>query len=134
VGAPLILSPKNKAVASVNYTLPLPTSIGKIGAGLTFSHQDHELANYVYTSPAVVALMGGNYGTLPGRNLLDANASWNSVMGSTFDLSVFGTNLTNLKYLAYIPGLGGAALGFETAVLGEPRMFGVRGRYRFGGG
>ena len=134
VGSPLILSPKNKVVASVNYTLPLPTSIGSISGGLTFSHQDHELANYVYTSAAVVALMGGNYGTLPGRNLLDANVAWNSIMGSTFDLSFFGTNLTNLQYLDYVPGLGGAALGFETAVLGEPRMFGVRGRYRFGGG
>ena len=55
-------------------------------------------------------------------------------MGSRVDLSFFGTNLTNLHYYAYIPGLGTPAVGFETAVLGEPRMFGVRARYRFGGG
>jgi iron complex outermembrane receptor protein len=134
VGSPLELSPKNKAVVSVNYTLPLPQSIGKISAGVTGTHTDKQLANYLYTNPVNIAGEGGDYGTLAARNLLDANASWNSIMGSTIDLSFFGTNLTNLHYYAYIPGLGSSALGFETAVLGEPRMFGVRARYRFGGG
>ena len=135
VGSPLELSPKNKAVVSVNYTLPLPTSIGKISAGVTGSHTDKQLANYVYTGdPTNITALGGNYSYLAARNLLDANASWNSIMGSTIDLSFFGTNLTNLHYYSYIPGLGTPAVGFETAVLGEPRMFGVRARYRFGGG
>jgi iron complex outermembrane receptor protein len=135
VGSPLELSPKNKLVASVNYTLPLPTSIGKISGGVTFSHTDKQLANYVYLgAPSNIAAEGGDYSWLDKRNLLDANASWNSIMGSTIDVSFFGTNLTNQQYYAYIPGLGTPAVGFETAVLGEPRMFGVRARYRFGGG
>ena len=135
VGSPLELSPKNKAVVSVNYTLPLPSSIGKIGFGVTGSHTDKQLANYVYIGdPTNITALGGNYSYLAARNLLDANASWNSIMGSTIDLSFFGTNLTNLHYYSYIPGLGTPAVGFETAVLGEPRMFGVRARYRFGGG
>jgi iron complex outermembrane receptor protein len=135
VGSPLELSPKNKVVASVNYTLPLPTSIGKITGGVTFSHTDKQLANYVYLgAPSNIAAEGGDYSWLDQRNLIDANASWNSIMGSTVDLSFFGTNLTDRHYYAYIPGLGTPAVGFETAVLGEPRMFGVRARYRFGGG
>ena len=137
VGSQLELSPKNKAVVSVNYTLPLPATIGKISAGVTGSHTDIQLANYVYVGAAGaanVAAEGGNYSYLAARNLLDANASWNSIMGTKIDLSFFGTNLTNLHYYSYIPGLGTPAVGFETANLGEPRMFGVRGRYRFGGG
>jgi iron complex outermembrane receptor protein len=135
VGSPLELSPKNKAVVSINYTLPLPASIGKISAGVTGTHTDQQLANYVYVgAPINISEEGGNYSFLKATNLLDANASWNSIMGSTIDLSFFGTNLTNLHYFSYIPGLGTSAVGFETAVLGEPRMFGVRARYRFGGG
>ena len=82
--------------------------------------------------PVNVAAEGGNYGWLAQRNLLDANASWSSIGGTPIDVSFFGTNLTNLHYYGYIPGLGSTALGFETAVLGEPRMFGVRVRYNFG--
>ena len=135
VGSPLELSPENKAVVMIDYTLPLPESIGKITAGVTGTHIDKQLANYTYTGdPANITEEGGNFSFLAARNLLDANASWNSIMGSRVDLSFFGTNLTNLHYYAYIPGLGSSAVGFETAVLGEPRMFGVRVRYHFGGG
>ena len=135
VGSPLELSPKNKAVVSIDYTLPLPQAIGKISGGVTGTHIDRQLANYTYLGdPANIAEEGGDYSWLAARNLLDAHASWNSIMGSHVDLSFFGTNLTNLHYFSYIPGLGTPAVGFETAVLGEPRMFGVRARYRFGGG
>ena len=132
VGAPLELAPKNKAVVSAEYTLPLPSAIGKISGGVTFSHTDKQLANYTYMDPVNVAAEGENYGWLAQRNLLDANASWSSIWGTPIDVSLFGTNLTNLHYYGYIPGLGSTALGFETAVLGEPRMFGVRLRYHFG--
>jgi iron complex outermembrane receptor protein len=132
VGAPLVLSPKNKYVISGTYTLPLADRIGRVSAGLTFRHEDKQLANYAYTSPVNVAAMGGNYGTLAARNLLDANAAWNSIAGSTFDLFLFGTNLTNKQYVVGVSGLGSPGLGFETETLGQPRMYGVRVRYRFG--
>jgi iron complex outermembrane receptor protein len=133
VGSPLELAPQNKAVVSIDYTLPLPQSIGKIDVGVTGTHIDKQLANYTYTGDAMnITEEGGNFSWLAARNLLDANASWNSIMGSRVDLSFFATNLTNLHYYAYIPGLGTPAVGFETAVLGEPRILGVRARYRFG--
>jgi iron complex outermembrane receptor protein len=132
VGAPLVLSPKNKYVISGNYTLPLPEHIGRVSGGLTFIHEDKELANYAYTNPANVAALGGNYGTLAARDLLDANAAWTSIAGSTFDLSLFGTNLTNKQYVVGVAGLGSPGLGFEVETPGQPRMYGVRVRYRFG--
>jgi iron complex outermembrane receptor protein len=45
---------------------------------------------------------------------------------------LFATNLTNQKYYNYVAGLGSPQLGFETATVGEPRMFGARLRYTFG--
>ena len=130
VGAPLVLSPKNKYVISSTYTLPLAERIGRISAGLTFKHEDKQFANYLYTNPAAVAALGGNYGVLAAKDILDANASWNSIAGSTFDVMLFVTNVTDKQYVVGVGGLG--SLGFETETLGQPRMYGGRVRYRFG--
>jgi iron complex outermembrane receptor protein len=132
VGDPLVLSPKNKYSISGAYTLPLAPSIGKISVGSTFTHTDRELSNYVYQNPALIADFGGNFGTLGNRDLLDANVSWNSIVGSPLDLSVFGTNLTNLHYYSFYAGLGSPQLGLESGELGTPRMYGLRLRYHFG--
>ena len=47
------------------------------------------------------------------------------------DLQLFATNITNEKYYTFIAGIG-FSTGFETAQLGQPRMYGMRLRYRFG--
>jgi iron complex outermembrane recepter protein len=132
VGAPLALSPKNKYVISGTYALPLPERIGRVSAGLTFRHEDRQLANYAYTNPVNVAAMGGDFGTLGARNLVDANAGWTSIAGSTFDFFLFGTNITNQHYIVGVAGLGSPGLGIEAETLGQPRLFGLRARYRFG--
>jgi iron complex outermembrane receptor protein len=52
-------------------------------------------------------------------------------MNSQIDLAVFATNLLNKTYI-----LGGypiSQLGFDGAMYGEPRMYGVSLRYNFGG-
>jgi iron complex outermembrane receptor protein len=77
--------------------------------------------------------MGGDYGTVAARTLLNLNVGWRSIFGSNVDLSAFGTNVTNKQYYTYIPGLGSAGVHAEWAQLGEPRMFGVRAAYHFGG-
>jgi len=131
-GDPLALSPKNKYTVEGNYTLPLPTNIGHITLGATFTHTDKQLSNYNYLNPAVVALFSQNLSYLPATNLLNLNASWNSIAGSPVDVSFFVTNLTQEHYYTFIPGLGSSQLGLETAVLGLPRMYGARVRYSFG--
>jgi iron complex outermembrane receptor protein len=131
-GDPLALSPKNKFSVEGDYTLPLPTSIGRITVGVTFTHTDKQLTNYNYEEPGVVALFGQNLGSIPSTDLLDLNASWNAIAGSPVDLSVFVTNVTDKQYYQFIPGLGSEQLGMETAVLGVPRMYGARIRWRFG--
>jgi iron complex outermembrane recepter protein len=129
-GSPLVLSPKNKYVVSADYTLPIGSNIGRITFGAGFAHTDKQLSTYDYQNPAVVAEFGGNLGTLPPSNLLNLNASWESIFGSTVDLSLFATNVTQDHYYLFVPGLDSA--GAEFASLAEPRMYGARLRYRFG--
>jgi iron complex outermembrane receptor protein len=123
---------KNKFEVEGNYTLPLPASIGRIIFGATFTHTDKQLTNYNYLDPAVVALFGQNLSHLPSTDLLNLNLSWNSLAGSPVDLAFFVTNVTQQHYYTFIPGLGSAQLGMESAALGLPRMYGARIRYTFG--
>ncbi|MEN2793678.1 TonB-dependent receptor, partial [Sphingomonas oligophenolica] len=130
VGDPEVLSPKNKITVSATYTLPLDESVGRISFGAIFTHRDSMLVNYTdreNPNPAIAA-----FSTLPALDLLNLNASWNSVAGSPVDLSVFATNVTNKKYYTYAAGLGSPSVGFETAAVGEPQMYGARIRVRFG--
>jgi iron complex outermembrane receptor protein len=80
-----------------------------------------------------VALFNGqNFSYLPATNLLNLDLTWKAVAGSPVDVSFFATNVTQEHYYTFIPGLGSAQLGLETAVLGTPRMYGARIRYNFG--
>jgi iron complex outermembrane receptor protein len=131
-GSPLWLSPKNKYVVSADYTLPLSSRIGRVTFGASFIHTDEQLTTYDYQNPTVVAEFGGNLGTLPASNLLNLYLNWESIAGSPVDLSLFATNVTQDQYYTFVPGFDSA--GAEFASVGEPRMFGLRLRYRFGKG
>ena len=78
----------------------------------------------------MLAAFGKDYGTIDSRDLLSLSLSWESIAGSPIDVSAFATNVTQEEYYAFVPGL--ASSGNESAVLGEPRMYGMRVRYRFG--
>jgi iron complex outermembrane receptor protein len=133
VGAPLTLSPRNKVTITGTYTLPLDPRIGRVSFAATFTHTDKQISTFDYygaLGAATRAALGADYGTLAPRNLVNLNASWNAVAGSPIDLAAFATNVTNKKYYAFVPGLDSS--GAEFAVLGEPRMYGVRLRVRFG--
>jgi iron complex outermembrane receptor protein len=129
-GSPLVLSPKNKYTATGNYTLPLNQDVGHITFGVTFTHTDHQLTSYAYQSPAIVALFGKDFGILPSTDLINLNLSWDSIAGTPLDLALFATNVAQKHYYQFVPGL--ASSGSEYAVLGEPRFYGARLRYRFG--
>ncbi len=69
---------------------------------------------------------------LPSFGLLNATLDWRGVMGAPVDLSLFATNLTNKNYLISNTGIF-QTIGAQSVIYGEPRMFGVRMRYSFGG-
>ncbi len=126
VGDSLPLSPKNKVSTTATYQLPLPVSIGKVAASVTYTHTGSMVTNYVDAVSPYPQISG--LGTLPALNLVNLNANWNSIMGTGLSAQVFASNLTNKTYYTYVPGLYGT-VGFETAELGQPRLYGVRFRY-----
>jgi len=134
VGDPLLLSPKNKYSVTATYELPLDEDIGTVSIGATFTHSDKALGNYssrFYVSPdPVLQAEFRSLSWLPSSNLLNLNASWNSIGGSPVDLSLFATNVTKEKYYTFLPGVSGT--GLIVASLGEPRMYGMRLKVHFG--
>ncbi|HEY3696198.1 MAG TPA: hypothetical protein VGL30_11175, partial [Phenylobacterium sp.] len=65
--------------------------------------------------------------------LVNLGADWKGINGRPLDLNLFVTNVFNKAYkagsLAYYLAFGTSAASYT-----EPRMFGVRLRYTFGGG
>ncbi|GGC16384.1 hypothetical protein GCM10011494_39070 [Novosphingobium endophyticum] len=122
VGSPLALSPKNRFTITGTYMVPLDDSIGDISFGATFVHTDEQVVSLA-TAP--------QFQKLKPTDLLNLNASWDSVMGSSFDLAFFMTNVTNEKYNVSVNNAF-FSFGLESGVINEPRMYGLRLKYRFG--
>lgn len=131
IGSELTYSPKHKFSLTARYTLPVSDDLGGITLGATYSYSASYLTSYAYQEPGLLAAYGGvHYGKIPSFGLLNLNANWTDVAGLPVDLAVFGTNITNKKYLTNSPGIG--LSGAEYVSLGEPCMYGVRLRYKFG--
>jgi iron complex outermembrane receptor protein len=94
--------------------------------------------NYSHTSSQnteavqLAALQPGS--VIKPYGLLSASLDWREVMGSKFDIGVFGTNLTNKLYSTSNSDVyQGGGLLYWAAIYGEPRMYGVRAKFHFGG-
>ena len=120
-GYPLTLTPKNKVSFTATYQLPLDESYGKLSVSTTYTYQSKQLTSSL-----------GPYEDVPAYGLLNFNLDWESVFQSPFDAEFFMTNVTDGYYSTYQTDLI-SALGFASRLLGEPRMFGGRLRYHFGG-
>jgi iron complex outermembrane receptor protein len=116
----LPFSPEWKYSITPSYTLPLAENLGEVTLAATWS----------WTSDYVG---GSGSGKVDSWGILNLNANWDHVFGSPVDLSFFGTNVLNEEYYTMAGDLRESALGVEYANVGEPRMYGVRLRYSFGG-
>jgi iron complex outermembrane receptor protein len=121
-GGAIPLTPTNKFAATLSYTLPLPEDIGRITLSGNTTYQSS-------TFGSVSSQSSGLY-VLPSQRLYNANINWNSILGQPVDLSLFSTNVTQRKFRTFTTG---ASFGFDSAILNEPRMFGARVKYNFGG-
>jgi iron complex outermembrane receptor protein len=124
-----IAKPRTKYGINATYSLPLPASVGSMSLSGAWAWQ---------SSTATSALAdAGDYfqpgGKISAYGLLNLNADWHSIFGRPLDISLFCTNVLNKTY--QIGGSSGyfGSLGLVTAMYGEPRMYGARLRFRFGG-
>ncbi|MEQ1881442.1 MAG: TonB-dependent receptor [Burkholderiales bacterium] len=120
VGGELPLSPRHRLTATATYTLPLDQSIGRISFAATYTYTYKQLSNA--STP---------FGVLPSSNLLNLNANWDSVAGLPIDLAAFVTNVTKKQFPVSVGG-NFTSSGYESFVPNQPRMFGLRLKYRLG--
>ncbi len=102
--------------------IPVAETIGRLALIADLSFQGK--ANTNETNTTLIT-------TYPSYRLLNARIELNDVGGQNIDLALFGTNLTKKNYIIGGFALAGS-LGYETAFYGEPRMYGISARVRFG--
>ncbi len=125
-GDPLVLSPANKASLTGVYSLPIYAKYGKVSFGANVIYTDKQLSNY---QDRLIA-QTQEFAYLKATTLLNVNADWKNVWGYPVDLSLFATNVTGVKYYGFFGGTI-TAVGFETAEVAPPAMYGLRLRYHF---
>lgn len=136
---PLALSPKHRLTASATYTLPIDETIGDISLGATYVYTSSQYSSrsgefLTLTDGTLVPArdaVGFTPGFLPPTHLVNLNVSWNGILGRPIDAAFFVTNLTDEIYpVNSTNGLNSA--GYEAYLIGPPRMWGFRLKYRFG--
>jgi iron complex outermembrane receptor protein len=122
-GKPLPFSPKHKYGVNVRYDFP-ENDYGRFGIYGGLNYQSHFLST---DQPQPEVYRIGNY------TLLNLGANWRNIGGKPVDLEAYVTNVANKKAIAagqvFYYSAGASAASFI-----EPRMYGVRLRYTFGGG
>ena len=107
--------------------LPLPESAGKLSIGGTVNYTSK---HRIVTDQRPTDPRGQNVGVLPGSQVINLNATWQDVGGKPIDASFFVTNVTN-EHVFLQANDSLLARGFVTYLIGEPRMWGFRLRYKF---
>lgn len=120
-GARPTLTPKHRMTMSINYTLPVAETLGKITVGGNYTYTDKQVA--VGGIPAIA-------GVIQPTNIFNLNANWESFLSSSFDLGFYMTNVTNKAYAVNAVSFYSSA-GYDGVFMGQPRIFGVRARYNF---
>ena len=119
-GDSLPFAADNTVVTSLSYRLPFPGEIGVVEMGAT----------YVYTGKRRTAASGEPYDMLAPFNLLNLNVNWLSIFNSPVDLSLVGTNVLDEEYSTFYASAWHNS-GFESRMVGQPRMIVGRLRYNF---
>lgn len=154
VGDPLPLTPKFGGNVSATITLPIPESAGKLqfSASYRYSSSFSTAASNTNTVAAAALRLTPPTVACPAAcvtaradlvartpvdnasrvSQLDLNLDWRNVAGQPIDISLFASNVTNQVTYTLIQPLF-ASFGFDLRYLGQPRMYGVRLKVRFGG-
>ena len=107
---------------------PLGNDAGTVALFINYSHTAKQYTEAVQLPVS----QPGAY--LEPFGLLNASLDWRGVGGSNFDIGVFGTNLADKTYrISNADVFQSGGLLYHATLFGEPRMYGLRVKYRFGG-
>ena len=121
VGDELPYAPDHSYVASANFFLPLPLSVGMMNFGITYAYTGEQRVGASSQSPNAV---------LDDFGLLNMNLAWTGMFTKPLDLIVFATNITDEQYVTYVSSTY-RTLGIDSRAVGLPRTIGARLRYSF---
>jgi iron complex outermembrane receptor protein len=115
-------APEHTVNLIATYTHPVPAG-GNVVATVDYSYQSR------------ISFEDANFGDGPAfqnpYGIADIRLSWNSVLGSRVDASVFVKNLTDVAYAVERQDIT-SSFGFVGTVYNDPRTFGFELRYNFG--
>ncbi|HLG88212.1 MAG TPA: TonB-dependent receptor [Alphaproteobacteria bacterium] len=114
---------KHKFGVSGRYYLPIPPELGDLSFAASFTYQTR-YKNLDNNDPDIF---------IPSYGLLNLNLDWKNIAGWPVDLGLYATNTLD-RLFKIGQGSYYSSLGVITTTYGEPRMYGVTLRYRFGGG
>jgi len=110
------------------YTQSLPGTLGNVVFFVNYAHSSAQYTEAKY----IPAEQPG--ATLEAFGLVNASIDWNNVAGSGVDVGLYATNLTDKLYRISNTDVYPAGVLLDWATIyGEPRMWGARVRYNFGG-
>jgi iron complex outermembrane receptor protein len=114
-------APKNKASIVGRYRLPISPAWGDVSLGATYLLQSSVNAGSDFSVTNII----------PGYGLINLRLDWKGIGGSDVDAALFVTNAADTVYKTRVSALYNI-FGVAGASYGEPRIFGVQLRYRFG--
>ncbi|MDR6532755.1 outer membrane receptor protein involved in Fe transport [Caulobacter rhizosphaerae] len=117
--------PEKQFTIGAHYTLPVPASVGEIRLGADYYHQSEVYFTDTTQGPAFGPDASQKQA---GYGLLNIKADWDHIGGSNIGASLYVQNALAEKYLTYGVILY-PSLGFNSATVGDPRVFGFELRY-----
>jgi iron complex outermembrane receptor protein len=122
---PFQATPRHQASLTSSYEFPVDRSLGMVDGSVTYAWTDRQYSSPYSLPEAEPGAWLGSFG------LLNANLSWRSILRSSFDVNVFGTNLTDRDYRVSNSNVWNLAY-YQSSIYGEPRIFGARLTYHWG--
>ncbi|OCC22967.1 hypothetical protein MB02_14485 [Croceicoccus estronivorus] len=125
-------TPKHKLNINASWTVLDDDAVGKVTLTGNWAHKSSVILGLV---PFITLPDGSNVYDGESRqkptDTIDVNLDWKGVLGSSFDLGVYVTNLTNTTYKIGGASLINSSLGINQRIYNEPRMYGMTLRYGF---
>ncbi len=109
-----------------NATIPVGAGMGELNFFASYSHTARQ-----YTSPGVLPIEAPG-GFLQPFGLLNMSLDWNNVADRGVDIGLFVNNAAGKLYRIANSNVLPSLL-YDSTLYGEPRMYGLRLKYRFGG-
>ncbi len=117
--------PPNKLNAQVRYRLPIAADVGNVSVQANYNWQDTSGWEGIVN----------NLGMQKAFGILNLSAHWDSVYGKPCDIEVIVSNATDKAYTTEaVQAWQPLYVGYGNEIYGEPRMYALRLKYRFGVG